>query len=91
MIWAAYETPEDNGAKIETIKLLIGKGAHLDANIDGYTALWQACESGHGEVVKLLLDAGADPDLKAYPDDIATTPLMEVRNYLVTVCYEDFE
>ena len=79
MIWTVYETPEDNDENINITNLLIEKKANLDKDIDGYTALWQACETGHTEIVKMLLDAGANPNIKAYPDDEATTPLMEVR------------
>merc|ERR1712223_1250200 len=77
LIWTVNETPEDNDENINITNLLIEKKANLDKDIDGYTALWQACETGHTEIVKMLLDAGANPNIKAYPDDEATTPLME--------------
>lgn len=32
-------------------------------NLDGQTALYEACFNGHGEVVRMLLQAGADPTL----------------------------
>ena len=45
---------------LEIVQLLLDKGA--DVNIDdcGETALWKASEGGHTEIVKLLLDKGAD-------------------------------
>jgi hypothetical protein len=53
------------------MKALIDAGAELelragswDENDGGETALWLACQRGHEPMVKLLLDAGADPNTK---------------------------
>jgi ankyrin repeat protein len=44
-----------------------------DINNQYYTYLTRATGNGHFEIVKLLLDAGADPDI---PDERGRTPLM---------------
>jgi ankyrin repeat protein len=45
----------------EVAKLLLGKGAIIDAaDEDGSTALIAAAENGHIEVIKLLVKNGAD-------------------------------
>lgn len=48
------------------IKMLLGKGAKLDAaDAEGYQPLHRAVWKGNIETVKLLLQAGASPDVKA--------------------------
>jgi ankyrin repeat protein len=53
------ETPS-----VETVKLLLTKGANVNARSDDGTALMMAVRWGHAEIVKLLLDAGAQVDAK---------------------------
>jgi ankyrin repeat protein len=61
-------SPEEwiNAAKsrnIEEMKLLFKKGADVNAaGKDGFTALMAVSLKGHTEVVKFLLDKGADVD-----------------------------
>ena len=52
-------------------RLLLEKGASFDARdgARGFTSLMNACEAGHGECVRVLLEAGADPfDKISVPD-----------------------
>jgi len=53
------ETPS-----VETIKLLLTKGADVNARSDDGTALMMAVRWGHVEIVKLLLAAGAQVDAR---------------------------
>ena len=53
------ETPS-----VETVKLLLTKGADVNARTDDGTALMMAVRWGHAEIVKLLLDAGAQADAR---------------------------
>ena len=53
------ETPS-----VETIKLLLTKGANVNARTDDGTPLMMAVRWGHAEIVKLLLDAGAQVDAR---------------------------
>ena len=53
------ETPS-----VETVKLLLAKGADVNARSDDGTALMMAVRWGHTEIVKLLLDAGAQVDAR---------------------------
>lgn len=53
------ETPS-----VETVKLLLTKGADVNARSDDGTALMMAVRWGHAEIVKLLLDAGAQVDAR---------------------------
>ena len=53
------ETPS-----VETVRLLLTKGADVNARKDDGTALMMAVRWGHAEIVKLLLDAGAQVDAR---------------------------
>lgn len=47
------------------VEELLFRGAEVDADPGGRTALHDACSGGHNVCVRLLLDHGADPDLLA--------------------------
>ena len=49
---------------VEVVKILLDKGATIDAEINDWTALLIAAQNGHVEVVKNLLDKGAAIDAK---------------------------
>jgi ankyrin repeat protein len=65
----------ENG-HVETVRLLLGHSsgkATIDhRSVRGETALWWACFAGRGEVVRVLLQSGADPTT-AHKD--GTTPV----------------
>jgi ankyrin repeat protein len=44
---------------------VVGQDGLDDRDVDGYTALCCACLRGQVEVARLLLRAGADPDISA--------------------------
>ncbi len=70
IIYAAFQN------EIDLLKNEIDKG--IDLNIrdrDGYTALCWAAEKGHNEIIKLLLDAGADPSLSGEGWPFYSSPL----------------
>ncbi|KAL6690982.1 hypothetical protein J3F84DRAFT_404018 [Trichoderma pleuroticola] len=58
LLWATTEGRDD------VVKLLIEKGADVDANEHGRTSLLWASKQGHEAIVKLLLEAGADTSVK---------------------------
>jgi hypothetical protein len=68
----------------ETVRCLL---AHPSAaitinrreNLRGRTALWWACQGGHGGVVRLLLEHGADPTIA---NNHGATPMAAARNPL---------
>jgi ankyrin repeat protein len=63
---------------IETVKLLLDKGANVNArNAVAETALTHASQKGNTEIVKLLLSKGADVNAK---DDAGWTALMWGNN-----------
>ncbi|XP_067310990.1 uncharacterized protein [Pseudorasbora parva] len=55
---------QDHGSRAKFTKLLLEKGANVNARDDrGRTALSLACEHGHLDSVKLLVQFNADPEL----------------------------
>lgn len=55
---------QDPGTRGKFTQLLLEKGAHVNCqDEDGRTALSHACEMGHLDVVKLLVQFNADPDI----------------------------
>jgi len=66
------------GARVRTevaeiVALLLSYGADPDQRgINDYTALHMAAAVNHPEAVRLLLDAGADPNLRTRIDDYET-------------------
>ena len=64
---ASYASPSlapYHACSAQTIQAIIKHGADLNAvNNKGQTALWFACEDGQEGFVKVLLDAGADPNI----------------------------
>lgn len=65
---------------IELVKRLLSHGAAINARTTGHgrTALLIAAMSGFVEMVRLLLDAGANPSL---PDNMGTLPLQMAIEY----------
>ena len=51
---------------IKTVKNYINNGGNIDAKDErGFTGLMYAAQGGHYELVRLLLENGADPNIKA--------------------------
>ncbi|MDW5288751.1 ankyrin repeat domain-containing protein [Formosa sp. PL04] len=58
LIHAAYK------GRLDIVEMLISMGVGINIETQkGQTALMFACEEGHAETVKLLLEAGADPNI----------------------------
>lgn len=49
----------EHGKHIKFIEYLLSKGLDLDKKINGVTAVFVACEKGHLQILKLLIDRGA--------------------------------
>jgi len=45
---------------LQLVKNLLAQGVNINAPLDGRTALHQAASAGHTDILKILLDAGAD-------------------------------
>jgi hypothetical protein len=62
----AIDPPGNCGGKIDVLRLLIERGADLNArNADGRLPLHDCFELNHDDFAKILLDAGAVPDVCA--------------------------
>ena len=66
---------------LEIVRLLLKHRPRIDHRCcDGPAALGYAAEAGHSEIVKELLDAGADPSIVSnYDRDLQGTPLDAAR------------
>ena len=54
---------------VDSVTFLVKKGAALEhKDTEGMTALMRAAHENKAAVVKLLLDAGASPDMRTLPD-----------------------
>ena len=53
-------------------------GAHVDCNTDGLSALHIAACKGHTEIIRLLLESGANPSAK----DMYVLKMSLLRNQL---------
>lgn len=68
--WDAYLFSNDYTTVRQGIKL----GGDLNARWRGMTPLYNACRSGWGDIVELMINRGADVDAKSYGE----TPLLKV-------------
>ena len=57
---------------VETVRMLIGAGANVNAHKWGWTPLHWAARRGEVDIARILIDAGANLDLQ---DDNGNTPL----------------
>jgi len=62
---------------VEVVKELIKAKADVNATNELYTALMLASENGHMEVVKVLLAAGADVNVKSRTGNTALSQATE--------------
>jgi ankyrin repeat protein len=63
---------DDEAAVVALVELLLAHGANVNAQRrDGMTALHAAAYRGHLQVIEMLLQAGANPDIRAHADSAA--------------------
>src|SRR3990167_7146427 len=48
------------GGHTDVVRLLLGRGAYIDANVNGRVVLIEAIQKGHIDIVRLLLDRSAN-------------------------------
>src|SRR5204863_6698804 len=64
-IWAVGESPGTNDEALEAVKLLVDRGAEVNAVNDyGYTALHGAAHRGANGIVQFLVSRGARLDVR---------------------------
>lgn len=63
---------------VDMVKRLISLGIDVNAIDEGQTALNHACQYGHTEVARLLLEAGANPDI---PDTSGVNGLVHAAEH----------
>ncbi|MGB0560923.1 MAG: ankyrin repeat domain-containing protein [Spirulinaceae cyanobacterium] len=78
------ERPDPTAQILPTLQALIEADANLDAQAHGVTALTLAITTGYVDVVKLLLSAGASPDLRAKGGGLMTVENDEQLSRLST-------
>lgn len=61
--------------RLDIVRLLIEAGIHVNTTGEDCTPLWWAAEEAHPEIVRGLLDLGADANRKCLFDDVYPTPL----------------
>lgn len=60
---------QEESAVLQLVDLLLERGADVNARRrDGMTALHSAAHRGHLEVIRRLLESGADPNIRAYDE-----------------------
>lgn len=62
------------------MRVAISAGEDLDQNRDGMTPLLNAVYRGDVEAVRILLNAGADPNFNPTPRDPSHTPLWHAED-----------
>jgi ankyrin repeat protein len=80
--WTCLTSAAANG-HVEVARALLkyhlqGAGAGVDIARELATALYEASFEGHGEMVSVLLEKGADPDMPTWNEE---TPLEAVRRW----------
>jgi ankyrin repeat protein len=86
LVW--YPAIGGNGAEQrEAMRLLLKAGVGVNDNLRGRTALHWAAGGGHLDMVKLLLDSGADPNIRQKTETAEVTPLTAAkqRNHTAVV------
>ena len=62
----------------ESIRFLVKQGVDINARGDLHeTPLLLACSLGHGEMVKLLLELGADPNMVDYQGQLPKIDILD--------------
>ncbi|EKX34971.1 hypothetical protein GUITHDRAFT_42184, partial [Guillardia theta CCMP2712] len=68
---------------VDTVRILLRQGANIDEkNYDGRTVLHIACAEGNYRMVEVLLNHGADKNIK---DRWGNTPLQEAISHKQTL------
>ncbi|KAH9937194.1 ankyrin repeat-containing domain protein [Fomitopsis serialis] len=68
---------------VHELRAYLDANPNVDVNVkdeNGYTPLHLACDRGHADVVRLLLERGADPSIKD-DDDLTGRELAEISGH----------